>query len=376
MKKHKDILAALNQDIPLNEKLVHAHKVVTHYFPYVARIAITLYDPKTGALNAYLHSGEASSLPGHEHGYLQDVPNLQALITDGQPNVISNTVTQEEENSTHRPRIGRHGYAASYTMPMFNKGALLGFIFFNSHEPDVFAPEDMNHLDIFGHLLSLMVINELSNIKTLAAALKTTGEITHLRDSETGSHLDRMSRYAKLIAAELSESHHLDDDFIEHIFLFSPLHDIGKIGIPDNILLKNGKLTDEEKLIMQTHVKKGREIIDSLLANFGLETIEHVDMLRNIAEFHHEAINGQGYLREHKGADIPLEARIVAVADVFDALTSRRPYKEAWSNDAAFAWLKQVAGIQLDSDCVNALIKNEDEIEKIQRRFKEDIYGT
>ena len=376
MRKHQDILEALNQDIPLKEKIIHAHKVTKRYFPYVARIAITLYDMKTSALNAYLHSGEESSLPGHEHGYLRDAPNLQTLLEQGQPSVITNMVTQEEGKANHPPRIGRHGYASSYTMPMFNKGTLIGFIFFNSHELDVFETEDLNHLDIFSHLISLMVINELTSINTLTAALKTTGQITHLRDAETGSHLDRMSRYAKLIATELAETHNLDDDFIEHVFLFSPLHDIGKIGIPDEILLKKGKLTAEEIMIMRGHVQKGREIIDGLLANFGLETIEHVDMLRNIAEYHHEAINGTGYPKEHKGNAIPLEARIVAVADVFDALTSHRPYKEAWTNDDAFAWLQQVAGVQLDSDCVTALINNVEEIGSIQHRFKEDIYGT
>jgi HD-GYP domain-containing protein (c-di-GMP phosphodiesterase class II) len=285
-------------------------------------------------------------------------------------------LTQEEGQTNTPPRIGRHGYAASYTMPIFNKGRLLGFIFFNSHEPDSFKPEDLNQLDLFGHLISLMVINELASINTLTAALKTTGQITHLRDPETGSHLDRMSRYARLIATALATIHNLDDDFIEHVFLFSPLHDIGKIGIPDEILLKKGKLTKDEYLIMRGHVTKGRDIIDDLIINFGLETIEHVDILRNIAQYHHEAINGTGYPEGRSKDAIPLEARIVAVADVFDALTSHRSYKEAWTNDAAFAWLRQAAGVQLDSDCVNALISNVEEVESIQRHFNEDIYGT
>ncbi len=375
MQEHHDILDALNKDIPLKEKLAHAHGVVKRYFPYIARIAVTIYDLKTTALNSYLHSGDEDTLPDHEQAYLNDAPNLQSLVKQGQPRVITNMLTQEGEETDHAPRIGRHGYAASYTMPMFNKGTILGFIFFNSHEADSFESEDLNQLDIFGHLISLMVINEITSMNTLTAALKTSGQMTHLRDPETGSHLDRMSRYARLIATALEKTHHLDDDFIEHIFLFSPLHDIGKIGIPDEILLKKGKLTKEEYLIMRGHVTKGREIIDDLISNFGLETIENVDILRNIAQYHHEAVNGSGYPEGRSYDTIPLEARIVAVADVFDALTSRRPYKEAWSNEEAFAWLKQVAGVQLDSDCVNALINNVQEVERIQELFAEDIYG-
>ena len=126
---------------------------------------------------------------------------------------------------------------------------------------------------------------------------------------------------------------------------------------------------------MKSHARLGREIIDTLLANFMLEGIHHVDVLRNIAESHHEAMNGSGYPYGKKGNDIPLEARIVAVADVFDALTSKRPYKEAWSNAEAFNTLKQLAGSQLDQECVSALIDNQAAIEAIQNQFHEDIYG-
>ena len=100
-----------------------------------------------------------------------------------------------------------------------------------------------------------------------------------------------------------------------------------------------------------------------------------MDMLRNIAEFHHESVNGKGYPLGIKGKKIPLEARIVAVADVFDALTSTRPYKEAWSNENAIQEIKKLAGEKLDQDCVNALLQNLDEVEKIQKQFNENIYG-
>ena len=157
--------------------------------------------------------------------------------------------------------------------------------------------------------------------------------------------------------------------------MFSPLHDIGKIAIPDRILLKPGRLTDDEMSIMRTHPLRGQEMITDLLANFGLENTEHVDMLRNIAVYHHEAVNGGGYPEGRSGDEIPLEARIVAVADVFDALTSRRPYKEAWDNDRAFETLSKMAGEQLDRDCVDALLSQREAIEVIQQQFRENIYG-
>src|SRR5690606_8420280 len=144
---------------------------------------------------------------------------------------------------------------------------------------------------------------------------------------------------------------------------------------PDSILLKPGPLSDSERKIMNTHARRGREMIDEIVANFGLDGIAHIDIMRNIAEIQHEAVNAGGDPCGSIKSDSPHEARIVAVADIFDALTSRRPYKEAWSNDRAFDTLKQLAGEKLDVDCVNALIEHRTEIERIQCQFSEDVYG-
>ena len=375
MTEHNDALEELNKHIPLQEKLDATHKSVSEYFPFIVRIAIAVYDPETSVLKTYLHSSGEDNPLDHYQTLIDDAPSLKKMLESGLPRVINNMLTFEGGKHEHTIRIGRHGYAASYTMPMFNNGMFFGFIFFNSNKKDVFHQNVLRQIDIYGHLISLMVINELTSIRTLTAVIKTTGSITHVRDPETGSHLDRMSRYSRLIANTVAEKYKLNDDYIEHIFMFSPLHDIGKIGIPDKILLKPDKLNQKEKTIMDTHAHVGRKMIDELLENFGLENIGHTDMLRNIAEFHHESVNGKGYPLGIKANEIPLEARIVAVADVFDALTSKRPYKDAWSNENAIQELKKLAGEKLDQECVNALIQNLNEVEQIQKQFNENIYG-
>jgi len=375
MAEHQDTLDSLNRNIPLREKIVQTHRVLQAHLPFIARIAIALYDPKTALLKTYLHSSGADDpLPHYETG-LSKAPALANILKERRPRVINDLLTFESGEHEHTRRIGLQGYGASYTMPMFSGGVFFGFIFFNSYEKDVFVDTALNELDVFGHMISLMVISEISAVRTLAAAVATTARISHLRDPETGSHLDRMSRYARLIASALATRYQLDDDYIEHVFMYAPLHDIGKIGIPDQILLKPGTLDPEETMVMQSHVRKGCEIIDELLVNFGLDSLQHVNILRNIAEFHHEAVNGKGYPKGLLGGEIPLEARIVAVADVFDALTSRRPYKDAWTNDQAFSTLQGMAGVRLDSECVNALIENRAEIEHIQSLFKENPLG-
>jgi HD-GYP domain-containing protein (c-di-GMP phosphodiesterase class II) len=372
---YKDVLEPLNQPTSLREKLIHCHKVVQQQLPFVARIAVTIYDPATAVLKSYLHSSGEDDPLSHYQTSLDEAPSLKAILDKGEPRVINNMLTFEGGRHQHTRRIGRQGYAASYTLPMFYNGNFFGFIFFNSYETDVFTENVLNELDVFAHLISLMVIDELSALRSLTAALTTAAHITHQRDPETGSHLDRMSRFSQLIARKIAPGHELSDEFVEHVFMFAPLHDIGKVAIPDCILLKEGPLDDGEREVMDTHSDKGLEIIDHMIANFNLSSIQHLDILRNIVRYHHESIGGEGYPERLKGDEIPLEARIVAVADVFDALTSKRPYKEAWDIDTAYRELQQLAGKKLDAECVQILLEPRDEVEQIVERFDENHLG-
>ena len=375
MYTHENALHELTQKSSLPDKLAATHHCIQESFPFIVRIAVAIYDPATKTLKTFLHSSQGENPLKHYQSLLENAPSLQEILEKGTPRVVNDLHMFEEGKHEHTKKIKEQGYEASYTMPMYNEGTFTGFLFFNSDTKDVFNESVLRQLDIYGHMISLLVINEFSSIQTLAAAIKTTGNLSHLRDPETGSHLDRMSRYSRIIANALASTHDLNDSYIEHVFMFAPLHDIGKIAIPDNILLKPGLLNEEEMFIMKTHALQGRKMIDDILNNFGLVNFEHIDVLRNIAEYHHEAINGTGYPRGIKGEDIPLEARIVAVADVFDALTSVRSYKKAWSNDMAIKTLQELAGETLDKDCVNALLENMDKVMDVQKQFLEDDFG-
>jgi len=374
MAHNEDKLSDLNQDIPVRDKLASTHRVLQVHLPFIARIAITIYDPKTAMLKSYVHSGGTFDPFATHQQKMSEMPSLQAILDQKHPRVIIDTLTFEDGIHKNK-RLGRSGYAVSYTMPMFHNGVFFGFIFFNSDQPDAFTPNILDELDVFGHLISLMVISDLSVVHTLMAAVDTAKHLSHKRDPETGSHLDRMSRYAWLIAKAIASRQQLSDEYIEHVFMFAPLHDIGKISIPDYILLKPEKLTADETVIMRAHARMGREIIDEMLDNFGFKNIEYGNILRNITEYHHEHVDGTGYPLGLKGDAIPLEARIVAVADTFDALTSRRSYKAAWSNDEAFDMLRQLAGFKLDAECVDIMIENRREVEQIQSQFAENEFG-
>ncbi|MBI4739984.1 MAG: response regulator [Betaproteobacteria bacterium] len=181
------------------------------------------------------------------------------------------------------------------------------------------------------------------------------------RDPETGAHIQRMAHYSRLIAGALGLP--LGDQ--ELILQAAPMHDVGKIGIPDAILLKPGKLSHEEFELMKGHSALGFELLNGS-ASIVLQAAA------SIAISHHEKFDGTGYPFGTAGEAIPLFGRIVAVADVFDALTSERPYKKAWELDRAAAFLREGAGKHFDATCVDAFLARWDEVRAIRARFQDE----
>ncbi len=181
------------------------------------------------------------------------------------------------------------------------------------------------------------------------------------RDPETGAHIIRMSHYSKHIAHNLGMS----DEDQDLLLQAAPMHDIGKVGTPDLILLKPGKLTDNEFAIMKQHAEIGYEVLNASSSPL-------LKVAAEIAHTHHEKFDGSGYPRGLKGKDIPLFGRIVAVADVFDALTSERPYKKAWGMEQASQLLRDGAGIHFDPECVSAFFSNFDEVTEIKNKFADE----
>lgn len=181
------------------------------------------------------------------------------------------------------------------------------------------------------------------------------------RDPETGAHILRMANYSKLIGANMGLSEMQQQMLLDA----APMHDIGKVGIPDHILLKPGKLSPEEFAIMKTHATLGYQILA------GSQS-EIVRTGAQIALSHHEKFDGSGYPQGLAGEAIPLFARIVAVADVFDALTSERPYKSAWPLEKAVEFLREGSGHHFDPACVDAFLLHWDQVLEIRERYKDD----
>jgi putative two-component system response regulator len=196
--------------------------------------------------------------------------------------------------------------------------------------------------------------------RTRLQIIQRLGRAAEYRDNETGMHVIRMSLYSRLLALKAGMNHGDADTLLNA----APMHDVGKIGIPDHILLKPGKLTPEEWETMKTHSQIGADII-------GEDPSEILRLAADIALTHHEKWDGSGYPHGLRGEDIPLGSRIVAIADVFDALTSKRPYKEPWPTDKALDLIRDGTGNHFDPILVPKFLEIVPEVLSIQQQYQD-----
>jgi putative two-component system response regulator len=277
----------------------------------------------------------------------------QMLEPAKRPPVIMLTAQADEDSRVK----ALQGGASDYITKPFNRIELLKRVEIhlqNHHAKRMLTSEN--------HLLEERVkerTQALENAKL--EMIYRLGRAAEYRDNETGNHVKRVSLIAELIAKQIGQ----DLSYCHLIKIASPMHDIGKIGVSDTILLKPGKLTDEEFSLMQDHVKIGAEILsnsDSPLLELAYE----------IALTHHEKFNGKGYPHGLAGEAIPLSGRIVAVADVFDALTSTRPYKQAWPIEKAVSLIQSEKGQHFDPKIVDAFLAVLPEISVIASQYHDD----
>lgn len=354
----------------IGRKLAEIHARLREELAGLERISVAVYDEGTGRLTTYVHSTLGRAPFEHFDAPLADYPSLAEAAASGRPRIL--VENGETPHSRAARRLLGAGVRSSYTLPLREDGSLYGFLFYDSPDPAFFTPEVEKKLWIYSELIRLLVLHAVEPARTLAAAVKTAREFSRQRDEETGAHLERMARFAHLIALGIAARQDLSDEQVELVRDLAPLHDLGKVGISDAILLKEGPLDAAERALMREHVAKGLEMAEVMIREFGLGSIVHIGMLRNIIACHHESPDGSGYPAGLAGAAIPIEARITKVADVFDALTSERPYKEPWPNERAFAYLKANAGRLFDAECVQALLAAREQVEAIQARFKEE----
>lgn len=211
------------------------------------------------------------------------------------------------------------------------------------------------------------------SMETRDVAIFAMAKLAENRDPETGSHLERVRSYSRVLTQHLAGIENFRDqitpEYVRLIYLTSPLHDIGKVGIPDSVLLKPGRLSDREFEIMKMHATLGAETLEAALRQFP--GVKFLEMGRDIAATHHERYDGTGYPNCLKGDEIPLCGRIVALADVYDALTSRRTYKAAFAHDVARSMILADSGTHFDPQIVDAFVATESTFMEIRGRLSD-----
>jgi HD-GYP domain-containing protein (c-di-GMP phosphodiesterase class II) len=357
----------------LTQRLAALHESLLATFPCVDRIAFVLYDPRLDLLRSIVDSTRGGASSRSYSCRLSQCHALLELARSGNFRVVDDIATTTCDTTGHAALVLAEGFRSSLTVPVKDDVELLGFLFFDSRQRAAFTTEVQRGLVLGCGLIGMLVSKEITATRTLLKSIRVALEIAGARDFETGMHLDRVAAYSQIIARRVAPAFGFDDETVDMLRLFAPLHDIGKVGIPDEVLLKHGPLTREERRIMETHVELGLKIIDRSLASLGDDQqMPGANILRNIVWCHHEFLDGSGYPRGLKGEDVPLEARVVTVADVFDALTAYRHYKTRWSNEAAFDELRAMAAMgKIDGRCVDALLDGVTEINSVQHQYAE-----
>ena len=344
-----------------SQRLEDLHVLLREDVAHIDRVAVALYSPETNMLRTFAHSTFGAAPLWHYEVNLDEVPTLVELVRTRSARLLQDLGVFADRTTRHSRYLLENGFHASYTDPIFEGGQFMGFVFVNTRHPKGFGRDTLPYLMLVTRIVALMLRAETDSVRMLVKSLEATKEITSLRDRETGEHLARIGEFSRLLCLALGEELGLDDEYCTLVGRLSPLHDIGKIAIPDSILAKPGPLSREEMDVMKTHASRGALIVDRFFSDTPCDSLERpLQILRNIVLHHHEAWDGTGYPMGLAGDTIPLEARIVRIVDVYDALTHRRRYKDKWTHAASVAYLREHSGSHFDPRCIAAFLRNED----------------
>ncbi len=212
--------------------------------------------------------------------------------------------------------------------------------------------------------------------RTRNASLYALAKLAENRDTETGQHLERMRYYAYILAKNVQGFEQINDKYLETLLISAPLHDIGKVAIPDSILLKPGRLTEQEMEVMKTHSFIGYDTLATAIEQERLGSKSFMQMAAEIACYHHERWDGKGYPKGLKGREIPLSGRLCAIADVYDALTSKRVYKKEWSHEETMKIMVEGKGTQFQPELIEAFQSIQYQIQEIKRKYQDNVESS
>ncbi len=384
--KTLELTTEINTTVDFDDFLQRIYDSFIDYIPY-SYIGIALFNSEEKSKNKGYIIGsygvgrnetinkEMTDILGYEVSICKT--SLGDIIETGQPRIINNL----ERHIKGKPLTGynkillRAGIKSSITLPLMVSESCIGFIFFSSDKKNVYKEEHTRFLRVLSSSISIAFQKNIYIEDLLYSTLLALTKISEEKDKDTGEHIVRMRDYSTKLARLMSKDERfkasIDSKFIADIEKFSPMHDIGKVGVPDKILLKPGKLDEDEFNVMKNHTVYGASVLREAENNIVKNGKSVFKMGIEIAESHHEKWDGTGYPKGLKGEEIPLAGRIVALADVLDALLSKRSYKDAFSFEKAKEIILAGRGSHFDPNIVDIFNENIEEFQLIYKRSLE-----
>ncbi|MEC6882238.1 HD-GYP domain-containing protein [Photobacterium piscicola] len=364
----------LNSTHSLNTRLNLFVASVKKLYPEIIGIAVTRIDEHDNLYSVYRSPDYGDNFPTFISSISQS-PRLNKIRASLEPSIIDNMLSHQSSVKQIHLRLLQSNCISSMACPIYSNDIFIGVLFINAKVKDFFS-EKINYFTTFSILISLLIADNFNNKKSFHSIVKTVLLLSHHRDPETQNHLKRVAEYSRLIGLYLAKKGKCNGDFVDSVYHFSDMHDIGKSLIPEDILYSTKIYTDEERAVMNQHPELGCQLLSNILTTFKYDNNQELDIILNIIRHHHERYDGNGYPYKLKGTDIPLEARIVTVADVIDALLSHRPYKQPWSIDDVELYLINGSGTLFDPLCIDAILYSLDKITLIQKRYPDVIEET
>ena len=372
------ITETLESNEPFKNILQFIYDSFSAYIPYTHIGVALITDDITTIRASYGVSGpQHRTLARRLSGYRTDIhtTSLLGVLQSRKPRVINDLVEYlcgKEINEYNRILLDE-GIKSSITFPLVKNGVPIGIIFFSSAQKNIYNEGHIEFLRNVAESIMLALDRKLLIDEMVVSSTLALATLAEERDNQTGMHLERMRSYSTLLSELMARnsifSDQIDSDYIASLDRFSPLHDIGKVAISDSILLKPAKLTNTEFSIMKTHTTYGGKVLRLADENVRKQGYSIFGMGIEITEGHHERWDGRGYPFGLDGENIPLSSRIVAVTDVFDALASKRPYKQPLSFDETVALILSESGTHFDPRVIDVFSNNLTSFKALYHRF-------
>jgi response regulator RpfG family c-di-GMP phosphodiesterase len=391
LEKMNEVISMLNRGIDTDEIFRMLYVSLKSVLPF-NRLTLVSADDESCSLTVRMASSDRKMLLPTGESISLDEDMFEAVINRTDIHIIDDIpeFLQLHPLPAVVDQILEEGFVSAIIMPIIFDGKTWGQLLFASDRKMVYRNEHAAFLRLIAgqvalsiqrgelltelelhskHLEHLVKVRTHEVLKTQKTTIFALSKLAEARDTETGEHLERMRNYALLLSQLLKysgEYGEINNEFLRNIYDSSILHDIGKVGIPDMVLLKPGPLTPQEFEIMKTHPTIGYNALDEAAHELGENSF--LDMAKDVTLYHHERWDGKGYPMGLSREEIPLAARIVTIGDVYDALTTRRPYKDAISHDNALK-IMQDEDYRFDPKLLKLFLENNGDFDRIRRQF-------